>query len=135
MLLNNFRPISRLVTKTTLIDKPRYPVIDAHNHLGEAFGRGWINRPLAEILSALDEAGVVGYVDLDGGWGEDTLDLHLNRLSPAAERFRVFCGVDWGKWPELGDDFPGLRCAAFAGAKRTRRVRTKNLETIRAGCP
>ncbi len=106
MLLKDFRPISKLVAKTTLIEKPRYPVIDAHNHLGEAFGRGWINRPLNEILSTLDEAGVVGYVDLDGGWGEDTLDLHLSRLSPASDRFRVFGGVDWGKWPELGKDFP-----------------------------
>jgi predicted TIM-barrel fold metal-dependent hydrolase len=106
MLLKDFRPVSKLVTKTTLVDKPRFPVIDAHNHLGDLFGGGWINRPLGEMLATLDEAGVVGYVDLDGGWGEDILDLHLNRLAPAAERFRVFGGVDWGKWPELGEAFP-----------------------------
>lgn len=106
MLLSEFTPKSRLVTKTTRIDKPRFPVIDAHNHLGELFGGGWIDRPLEEILAALDEAGVVGYVDLDGGWGEDVLDLHLSRLAPAAERFRVFGGVDWSKWTELGEAFP-----------------------------
>ncbi len=106
MLLKDFRPVSKLVTKTTLVDKPRFPVIDAHNHLGELFGGGWINRPLDEMLSTLDTAGVVGYVDLDGGWGEDILDQHLDHVAPAADRFRVFGGVDWSKWPELGEAFP-----------------------------
>lgn len=106
MLLKDFRPASKLVTKETLVDKPRFPVIDAHNHLGDSFGGGWINRPLDELLAALDEAEVVGFVDLDGGWGEDILDLHLNHLSPAAGRFRVFGGVDWGKWRQIGDAFP-----------------------------
>ena len=106
MLLNDFRPVSKLVTKTTLVEKPRFPVIDAHNHLGYPFGKGWIDRPLDEILAELEAAGVVGYVDLDGGWGEDILDLHLSRLAPAADRFRVFGGVDWDQWTELGDAFP-----------------------------
>lgn len=106
MDLKDFRPITKLVTKTTQIDKPRYPVIDAHNHLGDEFGQGWIHRPLDKILATMDEAGVVGYVDLDGGWGEDVLDLHLNKLAPAAGRFRVFGGVDWQKWAELGEAFP-----------------------------
>jgi predicted TIM-barrel fold metal-dependent hydrolase len=106
MLLTNFRPVPKLVTKTTLVEKPRFPVIDAHNHLGEIFGQGWINHPLDEILATLDEAGVVGYVDLDGGWGEEIFELHMHHLSPAADRFRVFGGVDWGKWPELGEAFP-----------------------------
>ena len=106
MLLNDFRPASKLVTKTTLVEKPRFPVIDAHNHLGYPFGKGWIDRPLDEILAELETAGVVGYVDLDGGWGEDILDLHLSRLAPAADRFRVFGGVDWDQWTELGDAFP-----------------------------
>jgi predicted TIM-barrel fold metal-dependent hydrolase len=106
MLLDDYRPISRLVTKTTVVLKPRFPVIDAHNHLGELFGRGWINRPLEDIVAALDAAGVVGYVDLDGGWGEDVLEQHLAKLAPAAERFRVFGGVEWAKWPALGEAFP-----------------------------
>jgi predicted TIM-barrel fold metal-dependent hydrolase len=106
MLLENFRPQSKLVTQTTRVEKPRFPVIDAHNHLGEAFGGGWIHHPLEELLTVLESAGVAGYVDLDGGWGEAILDQHLSRLAPAAARFRVFGGVAWEKWPELGDDFP-----------------------------
>ena len=45
MLLTDFQPRPALVTKTTVVTKPRFPVIDAHNHLGEPFGGGWEPRP------------------------------------------------------------------------------------------
>lgn len=107
MLLENFRPKSQLVTRTTLVNKPRFPVIDAHNHLGEEFGGGWDRKPLGELLDLLDEAGVTHYVDLDGGWGEDILAAHLKYFKEGApERFQVFGGVDWSKWESLGDGFP-----------------------------
>jgi predicted TIM-barrel fold metal-dependent hydrolase len=107
MELEKFRPQSKLVTKTTLVDKPRFPVIDAHNHLGEPFGGGWDKKPLPELLDLLDEAGISHYVDLDGGWGEEILNAHLEHFKqPAPDRFQVFGGVDWGKWAELGDKFP-----------------------------
>lgn len=38
MLLKDFRPQSKLVTKTTQVLKPKFQAIDAHNHLGEVFG-------------------------------------------------------------------------------------------------
>lgn len=107
MLLENFRPQSKLSTKTTLVDKPKFPVIDAHNHLGESFGGGWDKKPLPQLLDVLDEAGVQHYVDLDGGWGEEILCHHLDYFkAKAPERFQVFGGVDWDKWPELGNKFP-----------------------------
>jgi hypothetical protein len=107
MLLKNFRPQSKLVTKTTLVNKPKFPVIDAHDHLGETFGGGWDKKPLSELLDLLDEAGVTHYVDLDGGWGEDILDAHLKHFKEGApERFQVFGSVDWNKWQELGNQFP-----------------------------
>ena len=105
MKLNEFQPIPRLVVKTTHIDKPRFPVIDAHNHLGE-FGGGWDKRPVSELLDTLDEASVQVYVDLDGGWGENILHEHLDKFKTAApERFIMFGGVDWSAWPEHGDQF------------------------------
>jgi predicted TIM-barrel fold metal-dependent hydrolase len=107
MKLTNFRPKPQLVTKMTYVARPRFPVIDAHNHLGEAFGGGWEHKPLGELLDALDEAGVQVYVDLDGGWGDEILNTHLEHFKePAPERFRIFGGVDWGRWGEMGDGFP-----------------------------
>jgi predicted TIM-barrel fold metal-dependent hydrolase len=106
LTLRDFRPHPRLVTKTTEVPKPRYPVIDAHNHLGELFGGGWDRRPVAELLDLLDQAGIETYVDLDGGWGEQMLQAHLDHFKAAApERFLIFGGVDWSAWPEHGDRF------------------------------
>ena len=120
MLLENFRPQSKLVTKTTLVNKPRFPVIDAHNHLGEPFGGGWDKRPLSELLDLLDEAGVTHYVDLDGGWGEDILYAHLRHFKEGApERFRIFGGIDWSQWNHLGDGFPDWAAGRLRAQKES----------------
>ncbi len=107
MQLERFHPRSQLVVEATHIEKPRFPVIEAHSHLGEPFGGGWENRPFEELLERLDEARVVHLVDLDGGWGEDILSSHLDAFkAKAPERFSVFGGVDWSKWTEKGEAFP-----------------------------
>jgi predicted TIM-barrel fold metal-dependent hydrolase len=107
MLLSHFHPTSQLVSKQTMVDKPRYKVIDAHNHLAEPFGGGWDQKPLSDLLGQLDEAGVMHYVDLDGGWGEEILNRHLDLFKqPQPERFSVFGGVNWSKWQEMGNQFP-----------------------------
>jgi predicted TIM-barrel fold metal-dependent hydrolase len=107
MLLQDFSPSSKLVTRVTPVEKPRFPAFDAHNHLGEDFGGGWDTRPLSELLDLLDQAGVERYVDLDGGWGEHLLNSHLDHFkAPAPDRFLVFGGVDWSQWPEKKDAFP-----------------------------
>lgn len=107
MQLTNFKPQSKLVVKETLIEHPRFPVIDAHNHLAEPFGGGWDQKPISQLLDQLDQAGITHYVDLDGGWGEDILEHHLDTIKAAApERFSVFGGINWAKWAEMGDAFP-----------------------------
>lgn len=106
LALPDFKPVSKLVTRVTPISRPRFPVIDAHNHLSlEGFG-GWDKRPVSQLLDILDEADARVYVDLDGGWGEDILETHLDHFKAAApERFRVYGGVAWEKWAEHGDKF------------------------------
>ena len=107
MELEAYRPQSKLVTQATHLEKPRFPAIDAHNHLGGDFGGGWDQKPLPELLDLLDQAGIVRYVDLDGGWGEHLLNAHLEHFKqPAPERFMVFGGVDWSQWQEKGLSFP-----------------------------
>ncbi|MGD0610544.1 MAG: hypothetical protein ABSB41_03445 [Anaerolineales bacterium] len=51
--LEHFHPHPALVTKTTLVEKPRFLAIDAHNHLAEETGGGWGHRPLPELLDLL----------------------------------------------------------------------------------
>ncbi len=118
MLLEKYRPKPQLVTRITPVEKPMFPVIDAHNHLGQAFGGEWDRKPLSELLGLLDEAGVEHYVDLDGGWGEEILHQHLDIFkAKAPERFSVFGGVDWSRWAELGDGFPNWAAGRLRAQK------------------
>lgn len=104
--LFDYRPVSKLVVPQTLVERPSFPVVDAHNHLGGQFGGAWDQRPVEELLEVMDRAGVERLVDLDGGWGEDLLDKHLDHFkNKAPQRFQVFGGVDWSKWTEHGDRF------------------------------
>ena len=122
MLLSAFRPKSCLMTKSTQVMNPCFPVIDAHNHLGDEFGGGWIHRSVNELIDILDQVNVKLYVDLDGGWGEDVLALHIDKFkSTYPDRFQVFGGVNWEMWRTLGDAFPDwaasrLKVQSNAGA-------------------
>lgn len=91
-------PRSNLCTKATVIDTPCFDVIDAHNHLGDDFGGGWIHKPISLLEETLERARVKVLVDLDGGWNEDIFYSHLKLKEKRPERFRMFGGVDWSKW-------------------------------------
>jgi predicted TIM-barrel fold metal-dependent hydrolase len=106
LLLRDFAPRPKLVTKETAITRPRFPIFDAHNHLGPEFGGNWIARPLGELIEAMDRLRITRLVDLDGGWGEAILDAHLAHFKePHPDRFMIFGGVDWSRWAEEGDHF------------------------------
>ena len=106
MELADYAPVPKLVTRATEVVKPRFPVIDAHNHVWDDGEGSWFRRPASELLAMLDEAGVSVYVDLDGMWGEEQLEAHLDRFKHVApERFVVFGGVNFAAWPEHGHRF------------------------------
>jgi predicted TIM-barrel fold metal-dependent hydrolase len=106
MELTEFLPRPMLVSHETAVQKPRFPVFDAHNHLGSDFGGGWDHRPVNELLDLMDEAGVQRIVDLDGGWGEHILHKHLDHIKSAApDRFLMYGGIKWSAWAEHGDRF------------------------------
>ncbi len=109
--LSRFRPAPKLVRKETRIERPAFPVIDAHNHLGPDFGGGWSEKPAAELIARLDEAHVQTYVDLDGGWGEEILDARLRKFKePFPDRFILFGSPGWQHWASDGSQF-GERAA------------------------
>ncbi len=109
MYLENYDPISMLVSKQTFVKQARFPVIDAHNHLDNEFGGGWIHKPMEEILQAMDEVNVHTLIDLDGGWGEKILQKHLEIFkSTLSERFQVFGGINWEGWKDLWESISGM---------------------------
>src|SRR6516164_1766313 len=67
--LRDWQPRSMLVTKTTIVEKPMFPVIDVHNHLGG--GAEFLTpKRVQHYVEELTAAGVKTVVDLDGGWGD-----------------------------------------------------------------
>lgn len=120
MELESYRPLPCLVTKSTTVTKPRFQVVDAHNHLGEEFGGGWTHRLVDELIDVLDQAGVSVYVDLDGGWGEDVLLAHLDKFKHAyPDRFKVFGGINWEMWKSIGDGFPDWAAGRLTVQKKS----------------
>ena len=121
MPLARYRPRSRLRTATSHVPRPRFPAIDAHNHLGPAFGGDWVGRSPGELAEALDAAGIEAIVDLDGGWG-DGLRREIDRWQqPLAGRVAVFAGLDYDGWaadPAFGEtEASRLRDGVAAGAR------------------
>jgi predicted TIM-barrel fold metal-dependent hydrolase len=119
--LADFRPRSTLRVPVHLVDRPRFPAIDAHNHLGSPFGGDWPERSPAELAAVLDEAGVEAIVDLDGGQG-DALSREIDRWRmPGRERVVVFAGLDYPAWahdPAFGEtEARRLRDSAARGAR------------------
>jgi predicted TIM-barrel fold metal-dependent hydrolase len=119
--LSDFRPRSALRVPVHEVRRPRFPVVDAHNHLGPAFGGEWPTRPPAELMTTLDDAGVETIVDLDGGQGE-ALSAEVERWQAAYPgRVVVFAGLDYDGWatdPAFGaTEATRLRDSAGRGAR------------------
>lgn len=119
--LTDFQPRASLRIPTHEVDRPRFPAIDAHNHLGPVFGGDWSTRPSDELIATLDEAGVETLVDLDGGQGAD-LSRAIERWPSAhPDRVVVFAGLDYPTWasdPAFGEtEAQRLRDSAARGAR------------------
>lgn len=118
LFLSQFKPKSSLVSRVTEIIKPKFPIIDAHNHL-ELVGDYWMKHPVSELLHVMDQANVEAIVDLDGGWGEEIFESHWKRFKETApERFILYTGVEWEKYAEMGNRFP-----EWAAARLRERVK------------
>lgn len=117
MLLSDYRPYKRLRVPERLVERPRFPVIDAHNHLGPVFSGGWHARPVSELLAALDEAGVETIVDLDGGQGE-SLTEHISKYAAKhPTRFVHVAQLAYHEWPERSD-FGQMEAVRFEDSVR-----------------
>lgn len=117
--LRDWEPKSMMVTKTTRVDRPKYPVVDVHNHLGGGKDR-LTPAVVGRYLKEMDEAGVRTVVNLDGGWG-DRLKETVAALDEAHPgRFLTFALVDFGGIDDAGwgdREAKRLEASFKAGAK------------------
>ena len=119
MKLRDWEPKSMMATKTTLVDRPKYPVVDVHNHLGGGKDR-LIPAVVARYLAEMDAAGVQTVVNLDGNW-DDRLKETIAALDEAHPgRFLTFALVDFGGIDDAGwsdREAKRLEASFAAGAK------------------
>jgi predicted TIM-barrel fold metal-dependent hydrolase len=116
--------------------RPRFAAIDAHVHLNSAYAGRWAHKPAKAILGALDNAGVEGLVDLDGGYG-DALSAEIARVQrPDPARMVVFAGIDIAsiaRHPDFGTvEADRLRDSVDRGARGLKIWKTLGLKAVDA---
>jgi predicted TIM-barrel fold metal-dependent hydrolase len=122
LALGDYQPKSMLRRPAHVVERPAFPAIDAHNHLGhETFAGDWPRRSAADLAATLDAAGVERLVDLDG-FGGDHLRREIERWQLGLPgRVAVFAGLDYDAWQtdeRFGETEAGrLRDGVAAGAR------------------
>jgi predicted TIM-barrel fold metal-dependent hydrolase len=102
--LREFRPRSSLRLPVQHVPRARFPVVDAHNHLGRwlSAGKVWSTPDVGRLLDVMDACNVATVVNLDGLHG-DELRANLERYDiPHPDRFLTFCQLDWTVTEQAG---------------------------------
>ena len=108
--LVDWQPKSQMVVKETKIMKPKYPVIDFHNHLSNM-------RRAQSFLDEMNEAGIWMCINLDGKSANDSYKQTLETTKTVSnERFKVFMTPDFSKIDE--PDFGKKEAAKLEEAVR-----------------
>jgi len=99
LLLKDFMPRSTLVTEEHIVEKPRFPAVDVHNH-----HRFWTPergvQDVGRLVEMMDECGIRAIADLDGGWGDDLRETLATTEQAYPGRFITFANVDWTRIDE-----------------------------------
>ena len=85
--LSDFHPRSMLAAPQHHIVKPKFPVIDYHNHLDAQEPR--------EVLRIMDECGIERVVNITMHTGKTALEMIRKFHSVAPDRFATYGWMDW----------------------------------------
>jgi hypothetical protein len=64
--LRDYRPRSMLRAPAHEVPRPRFPVVDAHNHLGRWLTPDWSAPDVGALIDVMDACNVQTIVNLDG---------------------------------------------------------------------
>jgi predicted TIM-barrel fold metal-dependent hydrolase len=95
IFVEDYQPIPEVVTPAHEVHRPKFDVVDGHNHIAVTGPRA-AGLDVGALVATMDEVGVKTIVNLSGGWG-DELKRSLATLDEAHPgRFCTFCNVHWG---------------------------------------
>lgn len=114
LLLREFDPQPALVTEDNTPERARFPVIDAHTHIGAWNWDSPIGMPmtpsdewpiedLEATLAMWDQINVRSVVNLDGGWGDALLREIEHYKEPYPDRFFIYAWVDWSEVSQVSN--------------------------------
>ncbi|MGE5111630.1 MAG: amidohydrolase family protein [Acidobacteriaceae bacterium] len=84
--LSVFQPRSMLATPVHEVLRPKFPVIDYHNHLDA--------QDPAEVLKIMDECGIERIVNITMKVGSEAIAM-IKRFHSASDRFATYAWMDW----------------------------------------
>ena len=100
LLLRDWRPKSQLVVRETRVLRPKFPVIDIHNHLSRAITDPSLGG-IEKIIEEMDNAGVIKCVSLDARSAENFYKEHLQEFHRVSkDRFLIFFVPDFSNIDE-----------------------------------
>jgi hypothetical protein len=116
--LADWHPVSQLRPRVSEVERPAFPAIDIHNHLGRWLSDGeWMIDDPAALVATMDDCGIELIVNLDGMWG-DEVSANVDRYDRAFPgRFATFCQLDWALLAEE-DGVERLRASLDDSAAR-----------------
>jgi predicted TIM-barrel fold metal-dependent hydrolase len=85
--LSDFHPVSELRTTEHVVERPRFPVIDYHNHLD--------SQDPGEMLRIMDECGVEKIVNITMLTGDAALESIRKFHTVGKDRFATIGWMDW----------------------------------------
>src|SRR5512142_871628 len=87
--LSVFQPRSMLATPVHQVLRPKFPVIDYHNHLDA--------QDPANVLRIMDECGVERIVNITMRTGAEAFDIIRLFHTASPERFATYAWMDWSE--------------------------------------
>lgn len=133
LALSDYEPESMLHVPETKVERPRFPVIDAHAHLSSSAPLGKEGGPKhaatpEEVLAVMDRKNIRMMVNLTGGYGQALVDTIRYWHTPHPDRFLVFTEPCWNRAAEPG--YPRFQADELERARQAGARGLKILKTL-----
>ena len=122
LLLSKYDPTSMLKVPETVVLKPKFPVFDAHIHIGSLKETPKDPREVEAMVSRLKASGIYGVINLKMLWGKE-FQQHLDCLKGYEDFIHTFASVDTTRLEEPGfaayvdDLLKGFKSMGIRGLK------------------